>query len=264
MGRASLSALAEDEGIRVVAGLGRRGASYIGKTVAELAVPAGGSLANLKISDDISEVLTDSSADILLEFSEAASAFSYAKAALNKKIRPVVGTSGLTTAQLHELSELAQQEKTGALVVPNFSVGAVLMMNFAQQAARLFDNVEIVETHKLGKKDAPSGTAVHTVREIEASGKQFNQSSTEERELIAGARGAKSQNGVRVHSVRLPGILSLQEVMFGADGELLTIRHDSFSTKCFAKGIILAIHSVMNLNSLVVGLESFVLRTGNA
>jgi 4-hydroxy-tetrahydrodipicolinate reductase len=180
-------------------------------------------------------------------------------AAIDKKIRPVLGTSGIPIEHLDSLSKASSKQKTGAMVVPNFSIGAVFMMSVARQAANVFDNVEIIETHRLGKKDAPSGTAMHTAREIEKSGKTFNQSPGKESESVPGARGGKLANGVHVHSIRLPSVLSVQEVMFGSEGEMLTIRHDSFNTNCFARGILLAVRSVVKLSSMVIGLEQFML-----
>jgi 4-hydroxy-tetrahydrodipicolinate reductase len=166
-----------------------------------------------------------------------------------------VGTSGIGT-EVSVLSELAKKSKTGCFIVPNFSLGAVLMMEFAKQAGAFFSNVEIVEMHHTKKVDAPSGTAMYTIGKLASHEKQFNPSEVAEKELIPGSRGGKAESGVRVHSLRLPGLISHQEVIFGGPGELLTIRHDSFNTDCFMKGIIIAVKAVMNMDHLVVGLES--------
>ena len=136
------------------------------------------------------------------------------------------------------------------------------MINFAKQASKFFESVEIVETHKLGKLDAPSGTAMHTARVISEVGaklnKKFNENIVKENELMSGARGGKVESGVHVHSLRLPGILSKQDVYFAGLGELLTLRHESHNTKCFEKGIVIAIKAVSELNTFVLGLDDII------
>jgi 4-hydroxy-tetrahydrodipicolinate reductase len=201
---------------------------------------------------------------VLLDFSHAEAAVENAKLALKHRVRPVIGTSGISAKDVEELSTLAQESKLGAMVIPNFSVGAVLMMEFARQAGALFENVEVIEMHHTGKRDAPSGTAMHTLGKLAAAGHEFNKPVVDEKELLPGARGARGQAGARVHSLRLPGLISHQDVIFGGDGELLTIRHDSFNTNCFLKGILLAVQSVMKLDRLVVGLDAVLPLGGKA
>jgi 4-hydroxy-tetrahydrodipicolinate reductase len=259
MGRVSVQAIANAPDLQIVGAFGKEGAHYVGKSLSGLVGASIPNKADILVSNGFSDCLAHCSPDVLLDFTEAKSSFNYGLAAIAKKVRPILGTSGIPVEHLEKLREAASREKIGALVVPNFSIGAVFMMSVARQAANFFDNVEIVETHKLGKKDAPSGTAMHTAREIQKSGKTFNESPIKETELVAGARGATMPNGVHVHSIRLPGVLSLQEVMFGSDGELLTIRHDSFNTNCFARGILLSIRSVVKLNTLEIGLEKSML-----
>jgi 4-hydroxy-tetrahydrodipicolinate reductase len=207
------------------------------------------------VSNGFSEALAGTEPDILLDFTQAEVAVQNAKLALQRGIRPVIGTSGISVEDVGELSKIAVERNVGAMVVPNFSVGAVLMMEFARQAAYMFQNVEVVEMHHTGKKDAPSGTAMHTIKKLAQSGADFNRIDVDEKELLPGARGGQGAAGVRVHSLRLPGLISHQEVIFGGDGELLTIRHDSFNTNCFSKGILIAIRAVMGLNRLLVGLD---------
>jgi 4-hydroxy-tetrahydrodipicolinate reductase len=259
MGRASVQAIANAPDVQIVGAFGKEGSHYVGQTLATLVGLSIPQRTDILVSNGFSDCLAHCSPDVLLDFTEAKSSFEYGLAAIGKKICPILGTSGIPAENLENLAQAASREKVGALVVPNFSIGAVFMMSVARQAADLFDNVEIIETHKLGKKDAPSGTAMHTAREIQKSGKTFNESPIKETELVPGARGAAMPNGVHIHSIRLPGVLSLQEVMFGSDGELLTIRHDSFNTNCFARGILLAIRSVVKLDSLEIGLEKSML-----
>ena len=171
-------------------------------------------------------------------------------------IRPVIGVSGLGEDKIKALSKLTEDKHLGAMVVPNFSLGAVLMMEFARQGGAFFEHVEIVEMHHTKKLDAPSGTAMYTAAKLKQSGNTFNKREVEEHELLPHSRGGQTESGVRVHSLRLPGLRSHQEVIFGGAGELLTIRHDSFNTDCFLKGIKMAMLAVKQMNGLTVGLDA--------
>jgi 4-hydroxy-tetrahydrodipicolinate reductase len=259
MGRASAHAVAAAPDLRLVGAFGKAEALYVEKSLDELVGLPLKNRTGILVSNSLADCLANSRPDVLLDFTEANSAGSFALAALENNVRPVIGTSGLSKEQLEKIDDYCRKQGLGALVIPNFSVGAILMMNFAQQASKLFDCVEIVEMHHARKIDAPSGTAMHTARKIAENGRVYNTTAVQERELIAGARGGKFENGLRLHSIRLPGMLSHQEVLCGAEGELLTIRHDSFNTKCFEQGIVLAVKAVMSIKSLVVGLDSFVL-----
>lgn len=252
MGQASAKAILADKELQLVGGFGKAGASYVGK---DLAGFAGGAETGILVSNGISDVLAGCRPQVILDFTQAEAAIDNAKTALGQGVRPVIGTSGISEAHRSELAELAAKHRTGAMVVPNFSVGAVLMMEFAKQAAEHYKNVEIVEMHHTKKLDAPSGTAMYTAGKLASVGSKYNPREVEDTELVKGARGGRLDSGVHVHSLRLPGLISHQEVIFGAQGELLTIRHDSFNTDCFMKGILLALRAVMNLDKLVVGLE---------
>ena len=259
MGRLSCRIVAEDADFELVGAIGRSGSAYIGKAAAEISQCAS---LRVPVTDNLDEVLDK--ADVLLDFTVADACLAHARKAIARGVRPVIGTSGLSELGVGELGELALAQKIGALVVPNFSLGAVLMMEFANQAGNFFENVEIVEMHHTRKLDAPSGTAMHTVKKLAATGNRFNRQEVEEHEILTGARGAAAQNGVRVHSLRLPGLISHQEVIFGGPGELLTIRHDSFNTDCFVSGIRLALNAVMNLSTLEVGLDKILRLNGQA
>lgn len=157
----------------------------------------------------------------------------------------VVGTSGFTTERIAAVRRTwTPDSSTNCLIVPNFSIGAVLMMRFARDAARFFDASEVIELHHDRKADAPSGTAVSTAGAMAGTGRQSRQ--VESEELVAGARGAQVE-GVPVHSVRLPGLLAHQEVLFGNPGEILTIRHDSTDRISFLPGVMLAVAGVAGL-----------------
>lgn len=256
MGRAALAALANDPGIDVVGAFGRKGAHYVGRPLNELA-PEQKSLTGLAIADSFGSVL-NASPDVVLDFMIAEASIELAKECLERGIHPVIGSSGLPEEAVSNLSQLARSKGVGGLIVPNFSLGAVLMMEFAKQAARYFENSEVVELHHTKKLDAPSGTAMHTLNKMAASdgSKKFNQRDVQERELMAGARGAAHASGLRVHSLRLPGLISHQEVFFGSDGELLSVKHDSFNTNCFNKGMVMAVKAAPTLTELQIGLET--------
>jgi 4-hydroxy-tetrahydrodipicolinate reductase len=253
MGRASARLIAEDPLFELVGAIGSPKASYVGEDAGKLTL---GAATGILVSNSIEDVTEAQKPDVLLDFSLADAATETGKAALERGIRPVIGASGLGANHIETLTKVANSKKLGALVVPNFSVGAVLMMEFARQAGAFFENVEIVEMHHTKKLDAPSGTAMHTVGKLASNQKQFNKSEVQEHELLKNSRGGQdSASGVRVHSLRLPGLISHQEVIFGAPGELLTVRHDSFNTDCFLKGIKMALCAVMDLDHLVVGLD---------
>mgnify|MGYP000890696064 CR=1 FL=1 len=260
MGRAALAAMANDPGIDVVGAFGRKGAHYVGKPLRELVselAPEHKSLADLSIADSFSSVLK-ASPDVVLDFMIAEASLELAQECIERGIHPVIGSSGLGEEAVKSLAQKAKTKGVGGLIVPNFSLGAVLMMEFAKQAARYFENSEVVELHHTKKLDAPSGTAMHTLNKMAASdgAKKFNQRDVEERELMAGARGAAHASGLRVHSLRLPGLISHQEVFFGSDGELLSVKHDSFNTSCFNKGMVMAVKAAPKLTELQIGLET--------
>jgi 4-hydroxy-tetrahydrodipicolinate reductase len=257
-----MAAIGSDDTIKLEGAFGRSGAEYTGKNVSDLNENKIG--LDVKVSNDLESCLRSltNKPDVFIDFTEAKSAVRHALIALDQGVRPVIGTSGLTEEHLKELRQASEKSKIGVLVVPNFSIGAVLMINFAKQASKFFKSAEIVETHKLGKLDAPSGTAMYTARVMGEEGAKinqvFNENSVKETELVKGARGGKLDSGVHIHSLRLPGILSEQDVYFAGEGELLTLRHESHNTRCFEQGVVLAIKSASELNSFVLGLETII------
>ncbi len=259
MGRASARCILQDAELQLVGAFGKPGAAYVGADIGDLV--SVGKLGIL-VSSRFQDVIAQAVPDVYLDFTCAEASVETVDLALDKGIRPVVGTSGLLENQIEHMVETAKTKKLGGMIVPNFSVGAVLMMEFARMAGSLFSNVEIVEMHHTRKLDAPSGTAMHTVRKLDSTGSTFNSREVNERELIPGARGAAGAAGVRVHSLRLPGLISHQEVIFGADGELLTIRHDSYNTNCFDKGILMSVKAVVAMDSMEVGLDKLLDLTG--
>jgi len=252
MGRASAKLIMESDELELVGAIAKPGAAYANT---DLGLLHGQKANGIIISPDFESLLKSVKPDVILDNSVHESSIELAKKCLKAGIRPVIGTSGILEASVNELAELARQHKTGALIIPNFSIGAVLMMEFARQAGAFFENVEIVEMHHTKKLDAPSGTSMHTIKKLASARAAYNQKEVDEHEFIAGSRGGLGQSGVRVHSLRLPGLISHQEVIFGAPGELLTVRHDSFNMDCFLKGIHLSLNYVTTIDKLVWGLD---------
>ena len=200
------------------------------------------------------ETLIGISADVWVDFTTPAVAYENTRFALEHGFAPVVGTTGFTSQEIEELKELSRSKGLGGLIAPNFALGAVLLMQFAAQAAKYFPNVEIIELHHDKKKDAPSGTAIKTAELMAEVRESIQQGASDEEELIAGARGADF-DGMRIHSVRLPGLVAHQEVIFGNQGEGLTLRHDSYDRSSFMTGVNLGIKEVVKRHELVYGLE---------
>ncbi len=203
-------------------------------------------------SDSLSDSIRQSSPDVAVDFTLPDAVMGNVRTVVRAGVACVVGATGLTEENLSELTSLCEERRRPVFVAPNFAVGAVLMMQFAAQAARHFSTAEIVELHHAGKVDAPSGTALRTAQVMRSvSGSRFaGCESTDGRAARGQAEGA-----IHIHSVRLPGLVAHQEVMFGGQGEVLTIRHDSTSHESFMPGVLLAIRKVKGLRGLVVGLE---------
>lgn len=210
---------------------------------------------DIPIYDGPKECFEDIKADVFLDLTIPEVGYKHTKLALENNLKTVIGTSGFSNTQLKELTDLAEKNKVGCIIAPNFAIGAVLMMQFSKQAAKYFPDVEIIEKHHDQKLDAPSGTALKTVDLINEVRKEKQQGAKDEKETILGVRGG-TINGIHIHSMRLPGLVAHQEVVFGGSGQTLTIKHDSFSRESFMAGVKLSIESVMKLNELVYGLEN--------
>lgn len=194
--------------------------------------------------------------DILVDFTQPKSIFENAKYCLNNNIKIVIGTTGLKDKEIEELKQLSKEKNTGCLIAPNFSTGAVLMMMFAKQASKYFDNAEIIELHHNQKKDAPSGTSIKTAAMMAEVKDDFTKNNCAETETIEGARGGNSYSNIHIHSVRMPGYIASQEVIFGSSGQIMTIRHDSMDRKCYMQGVLLAVKHIFKHNDFVYGLDN--------
>ena len=215
-------------------------------------------VASLDLGDSLDK-LASSGAQVVVDFTHPDSVMGNLEFAIKNGISVVVGTTGFDEKKLNQIkSWLEANPKVGALIAPNFGLGAVLMMQFAAQAAKYFESVEIVELHHPAKADAPSGTAARTAELITAARKSVNKAAMPDATTseIDGARGAKIGD-VQIHSVRLRGLVAHQEVILGDVGETLSIRHDSIDRTGFMPGVLLAIREVGSHPGLTFGLENY-------
>lgn len=242
MGREVCRAVCAEADLELVCGIDTQCAE---KPLAEL-VP--GLVCDLKISNDPA-VLLESGAEVMVDFSIAQAAKSNVNHALRNGISCVVGTTGLGAQDLKDWEEITRKKGITCLIAPNFAIGAVLMMHFSREAARYMDGCEIIEMHHQAKIDAPSGTSFLTAEMISQASERGDSGEAE-----PASRGLNEQ-GIHIHSVRLPGLVAHQEVIFGSQGQSLTIRHDSFDRTSFMPGVILALRKVPSMKGLVVGLE---------
>lgn len=246
----------EDNPIRVGV-LGARGRMGAEAVKAAGAAPGMEVVAAVDAGDSLS-ALVDAGTEVVIDFTHPDAVMDNVRFAVDNGIRAVVGTTGFTEERLATVREwLGAEPELGVLIAPNFALGAVLAMRFAQQAARFYASAEIIELHHNRKADAPSGTAAHTARLVaqarrEAGLEPGADATTSE---VDGARGA-SVDDVRVHSVRLPGLVAHEEILFGQEGETLTIRHDSMDRTSFMPGVLLGVREVLNRPGLTVGLEN--------
>jgi 4-hydroxy-tetrahydrodipicolinate reductase len=249
MGREVLAGLVRDpafEPVGVIEGLSKE---------ASFALPDGSG--SVPMSADPAALLDRAKADVVIDFTNAEWTPKVARAALDRGVRLVIGTSGLSEAWVDELETECRAKGVGAVVATNFAIGAVLLIHMAKIASRFFDSAEIIELHHDRKVDAPSGTSITTAQEmLAARGKPFERN-VPQQETLANTRAA-AIDGVTIHSVRLPGFVAHQEVIFGGLGQTLSIRHDTIGRESFIPGVLLAAREVMQRKELVRGLEALV------
>lgn len=256
MGREVVRAVSEADGLKLVAAVDRH---HVGEDAGAL---VGAQTAGVPIEADLESALARVPVDVLVDFTLPDSVLGNLRLAIARGVSPVVGTTGLTPEDLDEVDRFAKERGIGAFVAPNFAIGAVLMMRFAAEAAKYLPDAEIIELHHEKKLDSPSGTALLTAQKIgearRAAGVTASPAPDGLVEKAPGARGAMgaSTNNVPIHSVRLPGFVAHQEVIFGGIGQTLTIRHDSLDRRSFMPGVVLAMRKVRGLSGLVVGLDN--------
>ncbi len=244
MGREVIRALAAEDDLALV------GACDVEKAGSDAGVLAGIHPLGVVVKEGLAEVLSETKPQVVCDFTHAEALRRNFPLFLEHHVHMVIGTTGLSREEIEGLKQKVEEVKLGCVLAPNFALGAVLMMYFARVAARFFKAVEVIEYHHPQKKDAPSGTALKTIEGM-AIGNPFPSGSEE---LVSGARGGL-YHGVRVHSVRLPGFVAHQEVIFGGEGQILTIRHDSLSRSSFMPGVILSLRRVCQEPRFYYGLE---------
>ena len=229
MGRETCAAVAGSDDLELVGGFARSRAESLAAALG-LTHPAGA------LYDDVTDLYDDAKPDVVVDFTAYPMTLDVAREAVDRGISPVIGATGWTDEDEVSFADRCDECGVGAAIVPNFAIGAVLAMRFAEEAARWFPTAEIVELHHDRKRDAPSGTAKLTARRV--------------------ARAAARET-VPVHSIRLRGLVAHQEVLFGGEGELLTIRHDTFARSSFMHGVLLAVRGIRARRALAIGLDSF-------
>ncbi len=195
---------------------------------------------------------------VLVDFTHPDSVYENTRSAIAYGISPVVGTTGLTPSQINDLAMFAQKANIGCAIIPNFSVGMVLLQQAASVAAKFYDNIELIEMHHNQKADSPSGTCIKTAEMIEEYPKKYNQSLVRETESLKGVRGGVRDSGLNIHSIRLPGLLAHQVVIMGSPGETYTIKHDTIDRKAYMPGVLQAIRKIGKFDSLIYGLEKLI------
>lgn len=251
MGLETAQAIINDKDLELVGTVDVRGKNEPLSTF----IPAANS--DILVNNDLDLVIEKTRPDVMVDFTNPQAVFNNAKTALKNRITCVIGTTGLNEVEIKELEKMALDNGVGIAIIPNFAIGAVLMMKFAKEAAKYFPDVEIIELHHDQKLDAPSGTAIKTAEMINENRKSYTPRNIREYEKIAGSRGG-DVGQVRIHSVRLPGFVAHQEVIFGGVGQSLTIRHDSFDRKGFMPGVIMVIKQMVERKGLIYGMENLI------
>lgn len=250
MGREVVRAVAGAEGMDLVAAVdpGARDEVDAGDI-------AGVGTLGVALERDLSAALARAKPDVVVDFTRPDAVMGNLRTILGAGVSAVVGTTGFSEADLAEITALCEKTGAACFIAPNFAIGAVLMMQFAAQAARFMPDVEVIEMHHNQKLDAPSGTAMKTAQMIAAARSTRGTDKTE-KVTLEGARGGDLE-GIKVHSVRLPGFVASQEVLFGGQGQTLSIRHDTMDRSSFMPGVLLAVRRIGGTRGLTVGLETF-------
>jgi len=243
MGQEVVRAVSSDPGMKLV------GAVELKAPADYLALPDG---SKVPFSADLGSILDSCRPDVVVDFTNAKATMPAVRLAAECGVNMVIGTTGLSADDISEIEKLAAARKIGIVVAPNFALGAVLMMHLAKIAARYMDYAEIIELHHERKADAPSGTALSTAKAMAAArGKPFLQPAAKEPQPSRG----QPVEGISLHSVRLPGLMAHQEVILGAAGQTLSIRHDTINRECYMPGVLLAIREVVKRPGLIYGLD---------
>ena len=247
MGQEITKALVCEPGLRPV--------GAVEKEVTQQYLPLAEASELILLSSNLESLLKSCDADVVVDFTNADVTMAAARVAIKQKVNMVIGTTGLSEENLAEIEQLCQTYKAGVIVAPNFSLGAAILMHLSKFAAKFFDHAEVIEMHHDRKADAPSGTAIATAKEmLQTRGKPFVYPEVA-REVVSNTRGGQ-MDGIAIHSLRLPGFMAGQEIIFSGAGETLSLRHNIISRECFLPGIILAIKEVTKHKGLIYGLDA--------
>ncbi len=249
MGQETVKAILQhSDEIELVGAVGRRGSELIGKDIGSV---VGVGEIGLKLTDNLKDCIQSKRPQVMVDFTVPNAVFDNACLALESGVHPIIGATGLTNEDLAELEKKANYYGSSVLIAPNFAIGAIILIEAAKLVAKHFDHVEIIELHHDKKVDAPSGTAIKTAKEL-AKVQKF---AHKELSPNSPARGELRENSIRVHSVRLPGLIAHEEIIFGGIGQTVTLRHDSYDRSSFMPGVILAIKKIIAHKGLIYGLE---------
>ncbi len=253
MGRETIKVIAQTPDMILIGATGR---TYLGEDIGEV---IGIDPLEIPVTNDLEVLLAQGAQEkqlaVMIDFTHPSLVYEHIRSAIAYGVRPVIGTTGLSLSQLRDLEIFADKASMGCVIVPNFSIGMVLLQQAAIAACQYYEHAEIIELHHNRKADAPSGTAIQTAHLLSELGKTFNPPLVNEKEQILGARGAKIGENLRIHSIRLPGLVAHQEIIFGALGETYSLRHDTSDRLCYMPGVLLAIRKVIQLKQLIYGLE---------
>lgn len=217
---------------------------------------------NVFVEENLEESLVKRKPDVVVDFTQPSVIYENIKTYIKLGIKSVIGTTGLSKEQVEEIEKMSNESNIGVIIAPNFSIGAILMMDFAARAAKYFNNAEIIEYHHNQKKDAPSGTSIKTAQMMMKNNDNFKLGNCAEVETIPGARGGNynedGKGNIQIHAVRMPGFVASQQVILGADGQVLKIHHDTINRECYMSGVALAVKHIFNNNKFIYGLENII------
>ncbi|MBR3605305.1 MAG: 4-hydroxy-tetrahydrodipicolinate reductase [Candidatus Gastranaerophilales bacterium] len=217
---------------------------------------------NVFVEENFEESLVKRKPDVVVDFTQPSVIYENIKTYIKLGIKSVIGTTGLSKEQVEDIEKMSKESNVGVIIAPNFSIGAILMMEFAARASKYFNNAEIIEYHHNQKKDAPSGTSIKTAQMMMKNNDNFKLGNCAEVETIPGARGGNynedGKGNIQIHAVRMPGFVASQQVILGADGQVLKIHHDTINRECYMSGVALAVKHIYNNNKFIYGLENII------
>ncbi len=215
---------------------------------------------NVVVEDNLEESIKKHNPDVVVDFTQPSVIYENVKKYIKLGVKSVIGTTGLSKEQVEDIEKMSKDANVGVIIAPNFSIGAILMMKFAAEASKYFSNAEIIEYHHNQKKDAPSGTSIKTAQLMMKNNDNFKLGNCDEKETIKGARGGEFQEDgkgkIQIHALRMPGFVASQQVVFGSDGQILKIHHDTINRECYMSGVEIAVKHIYKNNQFFYGLEN--------